>query len=134
MPTSDRLRPHPEDRLHSTVQLIDLPQTAAALRQESHPAIAGHRQIAVFRQGPVSLLSFVFDPNGLLKEHKTDGVVTILVLSGHLQVLADGQQHDLTAGRLLALAPNVSHTVLALTGSEMLLTVHRSSPMPNSVV
>jgi quercetin dioxygenase-like cupin family protein len=127
MPTSDRLRPHPEDRLRPTVQLIDLPQTAVALRHESHSAVAGHRQIAVFRQGPVSLLSFVFEPNGSLKEHKTDGVITILVLSGQLQVLAEGQSHDLTAGRLLALGPNVPHTVLALTSTEMLLTIHRTS-------
>jgi quercetin dioxygenase-like cupin family protein len=126
MSQTDRLRPHPEERLRSEVQLIDLTATARALRQEPHPAVSGHRQIAVYRHGPVTLLSFVFDPGGILKEHKTDGVVTILVLTGHLRVSAEGQQHELTAGRLLALAPNVPHTVVAVTAAEMLLTVHRA--------
>jgi quercetin dioxygenase-like cupin family protein len=126
--SSDRLRPHPEDRLAAPVQLIDLPASAAALRREPHGPVAGHRQIAVFRHGPVTLLSFVFEPDGILKEHKAEGVVTILTLSGHLRVVAEEEAYDLTAGRLLALAPNVPHTVMAVAASEMLLTVHRGVP------
>ncbi len=125
MPSSDRLRPHPEDRLGTPVQLVDLPGTAAALRREPHKSVAGHRQIAVFRHGPVTLVSFSFEPNGILKEHKADGVVTILALAGHLRVVAEEEAYDLTAGRLLALQPNVPHTVMAVTESEMLLTVHK---------
>jgi quercetin dioxygenase-like cupin family protein len=128
MSPPDRLRPPPEDRLATPVQLIDLPESAARLRQEPHHAVGGHRQIAVFRHGPVTLLSFAFDPDGILKEHKADGVVTILALSGHLRVVAEDEPFDLTAGRLLALAPNVVHSVMAVTASEMLLTVHRGVP------
>lgn len=124
MPTSDRLRPHPEERLAAPVQLVDLTETAAALRNEAHDSVAGHRQIAVYRHGPVTLVSFVFEPEGILKEHSTDGVVTILALSGHIRVIAEEQAYDLTAGRLLALDPNVPHTVMAVKASEMLLTVH----------
>lgn len=128
MPDPNRLRPHPEDRLASPLQLVDLPATAAALRREPHDAVAGHRQIAVFRHGPVTLLSFVFEPDGLLKEHQADGVVTIHVLSGHLRVITADAAYDLTAGRLLAVAPHVPHTVIAVLASEMLLTVHKGVP------
>jgi quercetin dioxygenase-like cupin family protein len=125
MPTSDRLRPHPEERLAGPVQLVDLAETATALRREAHDPVAGHRQIAVYRHGPVTLVSFVFEPEGILKEHRADGVVTILALTGHIRVVAEEQAYDLTAGRLLALNPNVPHTVMAVTASEMLLTVHK---------
>lgn len=125
MSTSERLRPRPEDRLAAPVQLVDLSEAAETLRREAHGAVAGHRQIAVFRHGPVTIVSFVFEPNGILKEHKADGVVTILALSGHLRVVADEEPYDLTAGRLLALAPNVLHTIMAVSASEMLLTVHK---------
>lgn len=125
MPASKRLRPHPEDRLDSALQLVDLPATAAALRNEPHPSIDGHRQMAVFRRGPVTLISFVFEPGGLLKEHEADGVVTIHVISGHLRVVAEDETHELTSGRLVAIGPHIPHTVSAVTASEMLLTVHR---------
>lgn len=122
----DRLRTPPEERLAAPVQLVDLSATTTALRAEAHLPVAGHRQIAVYRQGPVTLVSFLFDPAGIMKEHRADGVVTIHVLSGHLQVTATDHTYELTAGCLLALGPNVSHTVLAMATSEMLLTVHRT--------
>ncbi len=125
MPDPNRLRPHPEDRLDPSAQLVDLPATSTSLRNEAHNAVAGHHQMAVFRHGPVTLIAFVFEPGGRLKEHQTDGVVTIHVLAGHLRVVVDDEVHELTAGRLLGLGPNVPHTVTALAASEMLLTVHR---------
>lgn len=128
MPPTDRLRIHPEDRLASPVQAMDLAAAARALRGEPHAPIAGHRQIAVFRRGPVTVLLFVFEPEGFLKEHRTSGVVTIQVLGGRLQVSADEETHELGPGGLLALAPGIPHTVRALAASEMLLTVHHQPP------
>lgn len=125
MSPSERLRTHPEERLSAPVQLIDLAGTAAALRAEPHPAVAGHRQIAVYRHGPVTLVSVVFEAHGIMKEHQAEGVVTIHALSGHLSVVVEDEAYDLTAGLLLAVAPNISHTVRALAPSEMLLTVHK---------
>ncbi len=122
----DRLRTPPDERLAAPVQLVDLPATSAALQAEPHAAVAGHRQIAVYRRGPVTLVSFLFETGGSMHEHQTDGVVTIDVRSGHLAVIANGMSYELMAGQLLALAPNVSHTVEARAPSEMLLTVHRT--------
>lgn len=120
-----RLRTHPENRLDPTIQLVDLPASAQGLRAEAHHAVAGHRQVAVFRHGPVTLISFVFEAGGTMKEHQADGVVTIHALSGHLRVAVGGQLFDLTTGRLLGLGPRIPHTVSAIEASEMLLTVHK---------
>ncbi len=125
MSPSERLREHPEARLASPVQLVDLPANADRLRAEPHPPVAGHRQIAVFRHGPVTLLHFVFEADGLLKEHRAEGVVTIHALAGRLLVQVQNKSNELGAGQLLALAPGVPHTVQALTPSEMLLTIHK---------
>ena len=125
MSSTERLREHPEARLASPVQLVDLAETADRLRAEPHPSVAGHRQIAVFRHGPVTLVHFVFDPDGLLKEHRAEGVVIIQALAGRLLVQAQNKSHELEAGKLLALAPGVPHTVRALAPSEMVLTIHK---------
>lgn len=126
MSPEDRLRPHPESRLAEPTQVVDLEAAVRMLRAEAHAAVAGHRQITMFRNGPVTLVVFVFATAGHLNEHKADGVVTIQVLAGRLAVDVGDQTHELGAGQLVALGPGVPHTVRALSPSEMLLTVHRS--------
>ena len=73
----------------------------------------------------MTILQFVFEKDGLLKEHQADGVVTIHTLAGRLLVIADDEPHELGAGELVALDPGVPHSIRALAPSEMLLTVHR---------
>ena len=127
MPTSERLREHPHERLAAPVQIVDLATTAKDLRAEPHDSVAGHRQIAVVREGPVTVILFDFETGGHLRAHETDGQVTIHVLSGKLNVTAADAAHTLHAGQLLALAPKIRHSVVADGPSEMLLTIHRSA-------
>ena len=121
----ERLRPHPEDRLAAPVQVVDLAAAAADLRAERHAPVAGHRQIAVVRHGPVTIIQFVFDEGGLVKEHSAEGVVTIQVLSGRLQVIVEEEVREVGRDELLALAPGVSYSMVALESTDMLLTVHQ---------
>lgn len=121
----ERLRPHPEDRLAAPVQVVDLAAAAAELRAEKHAPVSGHRQIAVVRHGPVTVIQFVFTQGGLLKEHRADGVVTIQVLSGRLKVVVEDEAREVGRDELMALAPGVPHSVTALEQTDMLLTVHR---------
>jgi quercetin dioxygenase-like cupin family protein len=130
MPPTDRLRPHPGDRFAAKVQLLDLGSATARLRAEPHEAVAGHRQIAIFRSGPVTLVLFTFEPGARLKEHRTEGVVTIHLLGGRLDVTGDGRTHQLAPGQVVALSPGVPHEVHAQARSEMLLTIHRLPEQP----
>jgi quercetin dioxygenase-like cupin family protein len=123
MSTEDRLRTHPKDRLAAPVQRIDLNAAAQRLRAEAHPSVAGHRQVALVRRGPVSLILFLFEADGFLKEHRTDSEVTIQVLAGRLAVTAADELMHVGPGELIALAPGQTHSVRALEASEMLLTV-----------
>jgi len=125
MGTDDRLREHPAERLAGPFQKVDLADALAQLRDEPHPATAGHRQVALVRRGPVALILFRFETDGFLKEHRTDGEVTIHVLAGQLEVTVDGEAVPVAAGELLSLAPGLAHAVRALAPSQMLLTVCR---------
>ena len=125
MEPPDRLRPHPRDRWPDPTQVIDLASAVAGLRSEPHQAIAGHHQIALGRHGPVTLLLFVFEQGGLLNEHQAEGVVTIQVLRGALEVAAGEAMYPLRAGQLLLLPPRIPHSLRALEPSETLVTVHK---------
>ncbi len=127
MSAPTRLREHPQERFAGPAHSIDLTIAAAALRAEPHAAVAGHRQIALYRQGPLTQVLFLFDAGGHLKEHRADGVVTIHVLSGRLSVRVADAAHELAAGQLVVLPPNTSHTVMAPVPAEMLLTVCREA-------
>ena len=58
-----------------------------------------------------------------MPEHKTDGRLSIHVLSGHIQLRASGRTFSLRSGGLLALDHGVSHDVHALEESAVLLTI-----------
>jgi len=74
----------------------------------------------------VTVILFVFERDGALKEHQTDGEVTIQVLAGRLAVSVGTEQLELGAQEIVALAPGQRHAVRAIEGSEMLLTVFRT--------
>jgi len=126
MTDDDRLRPVARDRLAASVHCFDLGETVAGLRAEAHASVAGHRQVTLAKHGPLTLLLFAFERDGLLKEHQTSGEVVIHVLRGRLSIDVDGTPNILGPGMLLTLTPGTRHAVHALEESEMLLSVVRS--------
>lgn len=58
-----------------------------------------------------------------IPEHKTEGRISIHVLSGHIQVKASGRTFSLRNGGLLALDRGVAHEVEALEESAFILTI-----------
>jgi quercetin dioxygenase-like cupin family protein len=62
-------------------------------------------------------------PKERIPEHKTEGRISIHVLSGHIQVKASGRTFTLRTGGLLALDRAVPHEVEALEESAFVLTI-----------
>ncbi len=120
----DRLRPAPTERFAGQSHIYNLDTALKELRAETHPARNGHRQKTIFHRIPVTKVLFAFDAGGALANHSAHGLVTIHVLEGRLMVQADEQDHELNAGEILILNPDVPHDVRASQASAMLLTVH----------
>jgi quercetin dioxygenase-like cupin family protein len=121
--SDERLRPHPSDRLAGTVEPLNFPDLARALRAEPHQAKDGHRQVGLIHRGQLRLLLFTFEAGGRLPEHRAPGHVVIHCLRGELDVEAGGARYRLGAGEAIAVDPAVSHAVDAVAESDMLLTV-----------
>ena len=119
-----RLRRAPAERFEGPSHTFDLDRVAKRLRDEDHPARHGHRQMTIFQREHITHVVFVFEEGGSLPEHSAPGLVTIHVHAGRLRVDEGGREHDLPAGRVLVLDPQVPHSVEALEESVMLLTVH----------
>jgi quercetin dioxygenase-like cupin family protein len=123
MTQSDRLRQSPQERFAPPVQLFDLGEAAARLRSEPSPPRDGHRQVALDRHGPLTLVLFTFEPGGLLRDHQVPGMATLVVTRGRLLVSTDEGDHELVPGEVLTIGPGVVHSVSAPEPSDMLLTV-----------
>lgn len=121
--SDSRLRTPPSERFAGSSHLFSLADALRELRAEDHPPRAGHRQITLLQRPPVTQVLFSFEADGHLDQHSARGLVTIHVLEGKLQVKAEGE-HDLVAGDVLVLDPDVPHDVRASEQSAMLLTVH----------
>jgi quercetin dioxygenase-like cupin family protein len=58
-----------------------------------------------------------------IPEHKTDGRISIHMLSGHIRLNASGRAFDLRPGSLIALDQGSPHDIEALEESAFLLTI-----------
>lgn len=124
MPDSRRLRAHPQERFSPIAQAFDLNEAAAKLRAEPHGPVDGHRQVALYRHGPVTLLLFILEPDATL-QYEAPGLVTIHLLKGGLQASVEGAQHTVKAGQILTIDAGAVHTVRATGPVEMLVTLHK---------
>lgn len=122
---SDDDRRPPRERFAGTEHVFDLREIATGLRHESTPVREGHRQMTIFHKHPLTLIVFDFEAGGRLADHRAEADVTILTVSGLLEVSTSSATHRLPEGSLLVLNPGVVHDVYAPETSQMLLAVSR---------
>jgi len=122
--TNPAPREHPRDRFRGTERVIDLARASRELRATDVPSTTGHRQLAVHRRGPMTIVLFAFDPGGELKEHRVDGLTCVHVLRGAVEVHTPTESHALHGGQMLMLDARVPHDVRAGIASEVLMTIH----------
>ncbi len=124
-PGAARGRRPPRERFAGSEHVFNLRAVAAGLREEHEPVRGGHRQMTIYHTTPVTLILFDFEAGGRLTDHQADAQVTILALTGLLEVSTPAQTHRVPEGSVLVLDPGVRHDVFAPEKSQMLLTVAR---------
>lgn len=130
-PDADPGRRPPRERFGGSEHVFDLREIAAGLRDEHGPVRDGHRQMTIYQKTSVTIVLFDFEAGARLTDHQADAQVTILALTGLLEVSTPAQTHQVREGSLLVLDPGVRHEVFAPEESRMLLTVARiTEPTP----
>jgi quercetin dioxygenase-like cupin family protein len=113
-----RLRP-----LTRPILKFDLAEEADALRLEDGWRSHGHSAKSLAKHRDMTIVLVAMKRQTRMKEHQTDGAVSIQVLAGHIEVHVGAKTIDAPMGSLLALDRALSHDVEALDDSTFVLSV-----------
>jgi quercetin dioxygenase-like cupin family protein len=101
---------------------FDLPAELDRLRGETTWSM-GQNARTLVKHDDFRVVLIALQANARIPEHKTDGRISVQVLSGHVQMKAAGRTFNLRPAGLLVLDHGVPHTVEALEESAFLLTI-----------
>ena len=114
-------RPHTSPMAGSFLD-CDLPAEIHRLHSETTWS-TGQNARTLIKYDDFRIVLTALQANARLPEHKTEGRISVHVLSGHIQLKAAGRTFSLRPGGLLALDHGVLHDVEALEESAFLLTI-----------
>ena len=120
-PDEMHARPHLAPAASAFTEL-DLPAEVSRLHAETTWS-TGQNARTLIKYDTLRVVLVALQAGRSLPEHRTEGRLTIHLLSGHLEVKAAERTFNLHPGGLLALDRNRSHEVLALRESVVLLTI-----------
>lgn len=119
------LRPEGERLLNARLVEIDLNKFIAELKQETTWADTDHNSITVFKSDTTTIVLIGLHENAELKEHTAIGNISVQVLDGKINFLAEEKIFSLAKGQMITLEANVPHSVTALKESFFLLTMEK---------
>jgi quercetin dioxygenase-like cupin family protein len=114
-------RPHAPP-MAGTFLEFDLPAEVHRLHAEMTWS-TGHNARTLIKYDNFRVVLNALRAHARIPEHKTEGRISIHVLSGHIQLKASGRTFNLRAGGLVALDHGVPHHVDAVEESAFLLTL-----------
>ena len=114
-------RPHAAPMSKAFLEL-ELPAELSRLHEETTWQ-TGQNARTLIKYDTLRVVLVALKAGKSLAAHKTEGRLSVHVLSGHVEVKASGRTFNLRAGGLLALDRNQSHDVRALQESAVLLTI-----------
>ena len=83
----------------------------------------GHNAKTLAKYDDLRVVLIAFRAQARMAEHKTEGRISVHLLSGHVHVKAAGRTFNLRPGSLLTLDQGVPHDVEALEDSALLLSI-----------
>ncbi|MCL6493676.1 MAG: cupin domain-containing protein [Ignavibacterium sp.] len=70
-----------------------------------------------------NLTLFAFDKDESLTEHTSPYEALVQIVEGRMTITIGGQPYDVEEGEIILLPPNISHGLIALEKTKMLLTM-----------
>jgi quercetin dioxygenase-like cupin family protein len=111
---------HLEDRLRE----VALEKESAQAWAQAAASPARHSAITLVKQGGLRVVLIAMAAGSELPGHKVEAGFTVQVLKGSVRFRVEGDERFLARGHLFAVAPGLTHDLLAIEETELLLTLN----------
>jgi len=91
--------------------------------EKKKPWQSGHYAKTLFKKSDFRAVLITMEKSSKLKEHHTDGTISVQVIKGQILFTVQGRAHTLATGSLFTLGPSIKHEVEATQDSAFLLTI-----------
>jgi quercetin dioxygenase-like cupin family protein len=109
--------------LTGATQDFDLQAEIASLKLEPAWQQSDRNSRTLVHESKLRIIVTVMKAGAQLREHRTDGAVSIQTIEGHLRLGTERGMIDLEQGRLVAIDSDVPHELEAVAESAFILTV-----------
>ena len=127
------LRPLGDRKIDAPLVTIDLFSFIEQIRKEKKWKNTDRNAITVFKANGLRIVLIALRKGAEMIKHKADGLISIQVLEGKMQLKTDEQSVKLGTGQMLALHEGIPHSLLAEKKTIFLLTL-TSALAENSVM
>lgn len=121
------LRPEGDRVLYAPLVEMDLYASIKQIKNETTWADSDRNSITIFKSDTMRIVLMGLHQNAALKPHKANGVISVQVVEGRINFTAEQQTCLLEKGQMVALQENVTHSLVALSESFVLLTLALNS-------
>jgi len=119
-------RPEGERILNAPLVEMNLYEFIHQLKNEETWANSERNSVTIFKSDTMRIVLLGLHENAEFPPHTANGVISIQVLEGNIQLMTD-QRHSLVGkGQMVALQKNILHSVKAMEESFFLLTLSMS--------
>lgn len=123
MNEATRNRPEGDRVIDAEMVEIDLHRYMSQLKSEEAWLNSQRNAITLFKTDAMRIVMIGLHADGMLPEHKSDGVISFQVLKGHIRFKVGDDEKRLVEGNMLTLHEKIPHTVIAVEESVFLLTM-----------
>ncbi|NGM63798.1 cupin domain-containing protein [Sphingobacterium sp. SGR-19] len=116
-------RPEGERILNAPLVEMDLFGFIEQIKNEPTWADSERNSITIFKSETITIVLIGLHENAELKPHKTNGTISVQVLSGKIEFSTEDRSVQIEKGQMITLQENLMHSVKALTESFLLLTL-----------
>ena len=116
-------RPNGERIIDAPLVKMNLNELIKQIKSETTWVESDRNSVTILKSASMRIVLIGLHEKAELKPHKANGVISIQVLEGEIEVKMEQQSTQIEKGQMVALQENITHSVMALTESFFLLTL-----------